>query len=333
MALEVISIPVLNRTADEESEVAGVMGGQKSKLKYAAVRALPGRGDYAFRVKPLQDNEMPDVLEWPSARNHYALIVRTHPPRMVPFVHGFEIQAGLSAQLAAAVFRGASGESPGDGARTNAPLPKFSLSVSTQPTGAVVYIDELLSHDEKGPRRTPCAIPVRQGLHSVRVSLFGYLDVADSNRNVTADDLVQWRLPPDPRVACRTLSVSAKGKWTSSGIKAMKGARVVIEVDGQWSCGSKKEMCGPEGYPINEEFAHYYLSPQAGPRQSKALSYGALLMRIGTDGEPRAIGRSLNTTAPSEGVLYFDINEVDNAKARSDNAGSLDVKLTVLQPR
>ena len=108
---------------------------------------------------------------------------------------------------------------------------------------------------------------------------------------------------------------------------------MILEPEGEWACGSKKELCGPEGYPNDNQFYHYYLSPEAGPRQVKGINYGALLVKVDTDGIPRAVGKRLSMTLKEEGTLFFDINESDNSRERADNVGSLDVHITVLPPK
>jgi hypothetical protein len=50
-------------------------------------------------------------------------------------------------------------------------------------------------------------------------------------------------------------------------------------------------------------------------------------MRIGKTGQVRAVSQNMKLKADADGVIFFDINEADDGKARRDNTGALNVKI------
>jgi hypothetical protein len=109
-----------------------------------------------------------------------------------------------------------------------------------------------------------------------------------------------------------------------------KGDSIAVEVEGNWSCGSGKELCDTLGYPNNDAFFRYYMDTTSHPRQFVGANYGALLMRIGETGRPIPVGKSLKVSAPEGGSLSFDINEAAGKTFRQDNASALMLRLMVM---
>ena len=310
--MDVITIPVFGRDKDEEKLQFNAMSGQDSKLKYVAVRPLPQRADYKYRLKRLPDMEPVDVLEWPAAANGFSFLIRTHTSTKKPFNHGFELQVGLPADQMKALF-GSSGTD------TNVV------------TGGMVALT-LLAFLLILALPAPCTVKVSAGSHTILLELPGYSGKLVHNWKIDQDKTIYWSFQSDPRMVSKTFSVQAKGKWTSTGIKVAKGDQIIVEAEGKWACGSKKEDCGPDGYPNTHDFFHYYANPEASPRQVVTANYGALLMKIGETGSAVLVGKNAALIAQQEGVLFFDINETDYEVLRRDNSGAVIVKLKVAPP-
>jgi hypothetical protein len=329
VAMDIVALPVLGRAVSGETQKYNPMTGQNSTLRYEAIRALPLRGDYRFRLRSMPGMEPVDVLDWPSEANGFTLAVRTHADILS---HGFEMEAGLPAVEITRLFPDT--VEPGAEAPTNAPLPKVKLNIATKPPDALVYVDGVLyRNDKEAPVTTPCTITVDAGYHTIRVSLLTYLEMMISNYNFREDRDVWWTFRKDPRVVEKTLIVSARNDgWTSSGIKIDKSYQVLIEAEGKWVCGNKGEECGPDGYPNTKDFFHYYVGG-SGPRQLLGSNYGALLVKLNENGSPRLIGKGGTIVTDKAGTLFFDINETPYKVLRRDNSGALTLKLTVIPPR
>jgi hypothetical protein len=330
MGMDVIRIPVMRQSNAVETTQFNLMSGRDSTLKFEPLYVLPLRPDFIYRLKQLPDMEAVTVLEWPRPENDYVLVIRTQTSSRFPCPHGFEIQVSLPGAEMRTIFPPSAFEAAEGLA---APSNWVTFAVQTMPSGAVVFVDGVLSRNPYGAAcRTPCEIKVAPGVYNVRLALPGYLDMNATRFNLDTNRLFQWVFRPDVRVVRRDIKVSSSGRWTATGVKIAVGDRLTLQADGQWSCGSKKEKCGPGGYPSGKQFYHYYLTPAAGPRQAPGVNYGALLLRIGEKGAMRAVGESLRFTADADGMLYFDINETDDGRARLDNSGALDVRLLVMPP-
>jgi hypothetical protein len=116
-----------------------------------------------------------------------------------------------------------------------------------------------------------------------------------------------------------------RGKWRNSGIDVSPGEVVMIEVEGHWSCGSKGELVGPDGYPNDQQFFHYYIRSDLAPRPYKKFNYGALLLRIGSADAVVAVSKDFKARIRSSGSLHFGINEEESA--HGDNSGALTVTI------
>jgi hypothetical protein len=325
MGMDVVNIPVVGREGSVPSEQFNMMSGENSKLLFKSLHTLPPQEGYVYRLKRIPSMDPVTVLEWPRPQNDYSLTIRTSASTKYPCPNGFELQVSLPEAELMALFPSARQETVGD---TNAP--PVSVQIDTEPTGAVVYVDNVAYRDGDGFRRTPCELKLLPGRHAVHVALPGYLDMGVPNFNFETNTSFTWRFKLDPRATRKVIKVSSVTPWTSTGIKIDKGDLVIIDASGTWSCGVKKETCGPEGYsPRSQQFYHYYLSPESSPRQLPGADYGALLMKVGDSGAPRAVGKKLKLIAKEDGLVYFDINEVTDNRLRRDNAGAMEVQVLV----
>ena len=326
MGMDVVSIPVTGRTQNEDSQALNPVSGQYSKLHYQPTLNLPERDDFVYRLKRIPGAEPVSVLEWPKDTNKRTLLIRTTPSDKYPAPHGFDFQVSLPGQELERLFPSNAVSMTGTAA-TNGPT--VLLILSSNPTGAVVFVDGIRVKREGADFRTPCETRIAPGPHSMRLVLFGFMDYTLNDYPVLVDKRVHFVMRQDPRAVKRDLSVTATAGWTASGVKVDAGDAVAVDAQGQWACGAKKERCGPDGYPNNKDYFHYYLSPQDSPRQLNGANYGALLMRISETGTPMAVGAKYRGAAKGQGMLFFDINEIDDPHARRDNSGSLAIKLYV----
>jgi len=319
--IEILEVSVAGVREKGSFKGRSVMG-KEFEVRYEPIREIAPVGAAQFMVRALPGKQAGEVIQWPSARNRWTMAVRLRPDRgIIPSEHGFELFAGYPGVERAPLVAGADPEAS----------PPMTVSLAdttvkvrflTQPDGAAVYVNGARIDTRGGPALTPCEVDVPEGKHTVTLKKTGYEDVVLTDFAPAAGQEVARFLRKDPRFVEKALQVSARGKWRNSGIELQAGDIVSIEVEGLWSCGSKGEMVGPEGYPNSQQFYHYYIRPSQSPRQDDKASYGALLMRIGIDGRMAAItARSFRAAIRTAGTLYFDINEAESA--RTDNVGAL----------
>ena len=118
----------------------------------------------------------------------------------------------------------------------------------------------------------------------------------------------------DPTVGT-TVEVSARVQWTSTGVRVLQGQTVQFTSRGQIRLSNDSEdMSGPAG--------------REGRRAASAPLpndlAGALIGRIGSNGQPFGIGDQKSIAAPGTGELFLGINDDHVA----DNAGAY--RVTVL---
>ena len=118
----------------------------------------------------------------------------------------------------------------------------------------------------------------------------------------------------------RSVKVSAKKHWVSSGLNIESGARILIEAEGKWSHGN-------EGDP--ENFVFY--SPNGYDKKDGSVilptaNVGALVGRIGS-GEIFFVGESLTLTSSVSGELSLAINDASGPAAHENNDGELKVTI------
>ncbi|MBN1865638.1 MAG: hypothetical protein JW808_12140 [Victivallales bacterium] len=98
VGMDVVNIPVLNRTEDSVDTQYSAFADADSKLFYKAINPMQPAANYSFRLTRIPGFKGVDVIEWPSARNKWYLIVRTKDitaDEKFPLKHGFIFQASL----------------------------------------------------------------------------------------------------------------------------------------------------------------------------------------------------------------------------------------------
>lgn len=322
--LMILDVPIVNRNKEETSEEADALGGT-CKTRFEPVAVLQSVEGCIFRVMSIPGNEPVEILGWPRRANKWALQVRVKPGNDVPSKHAIELQVSASS---APLLRPIGAVSSPEVVETRTPVANgVKIRISTEPAGAFVYVDKVLYREASTIPKTPCTIVVAQGVHDILLKKHGYIDGVISMFQAKDGAHVTWTFVRDPAYVDKVVKVDALRSWQTSGVEVKKNDSITLEVSGTWSCGSGKEKVGPEGYHNDEKYFKYYIDPKSSPRQIAEANYGTLLMRIGKTGQIRVVGQNMKLKADTDGIIFFDINEANDIKARRDNAGALNVRI------
>jgi hypothetical protein len=109
-----------------------------------------------------------------------------------------------------------------------------------------------------------------------------------------------------------TVSVDAIKPWQNAGIFVENGQLLHVSASGKWSTWPEMGLwSGPEGSSL----------------WGNELSGGALIARLGHDGNPFEIGVTRTFRAQDYGMLYFRINDADNDLF--NNQGSVEAQVYI----
>jgi hypothetical protein len=103
--------------------------------------------------------------------------------------------------------------------------------------------------------------------------------------------------------------------WQSTGVRVGQDDLLMIEAEGEWTY-TPDEVHGPEGHRIYRAPGFYPLPDVPG---------GALIGRVGEEGEPFYVGQRMNRRVREEGLLYLRIDD----DILSDNEGYVTVEVEV----
>ncbi len=299
---DVFEIKVFGPARSTSGEKMNPIVGRATQWQYTQDIAVQP-GNYAWRLKRLEEAETVDVVEWPTLQNDGRLVIRTRMPKQVPAKVAFEIEYS-TAQV-------------------------VDLRIESDPPEARVFVNGEPYREQLREVRTPCTIHLPPGTYALRLSLEGYQDAEAKAFRLFTNTSIRVRLSPLDNAPGPEVTVDPQRSWAPTGIQVNRGDRVRLAISGQWACGKKGEMVGPEGYdPSQTQYNHYYLNPREGPKQFDGAPYGALLVRIG-EGPPFALGRTRSFVADRSGPLLFDVNEVADSSWRRDNRGALRLKVFV----
>jgi hypothetical protein len=127
----------------------------------------------------------------------------------------------------------------------------------------------------------------------------------------------------DQKVQKKSSRVYAKAnEWRNSGVIIQKNASYQISARGRWHAGILCGWTSPSGIET-----HSTICPETFVVVKK-WSAGALIGRIGENGEPFGVGYEYLLVPKEEGILYFRINELYGATA--DNDGFVDVEVALV---
>jgi hypothetical protein len=134
--------------------------------------------------------------------------------------------------------------------------------------------------------------------------------------------LIAWcQVPPQEKQGqiehsmLNDIHIYAYRDWQSTGLRVHEGDLLTLKAEGSWLY-TPDEYHGPEGH-------RRYRSPSFYPLPS--VPGGALIGRIGEDGDPRYVGDSARWRAQSGGMLYLRIDD----DILSDNEGFVTVDIEI----
>ncbi|MBN1977472.1 MAG: hypothetical protein JW918_08725 [Anaerolineae bacterium] len=116
--------------------------------------------------------------------------------------------------------------------------------------------------------------------------------------------------------ALNRIRIYAYRDWQGTGVSVYEGDLVSIRAQGTWLY-TPDEYHGPEGH-------RRYSAPQFYP--VPGIPGGALIGRIGTDGQPSYVGRGTRWRATENGQIYLRIDD----DILSDNEGFVEIQITVV---
>jgi hypothetical protein len=116
--------------------------------------------------------------------------------------------------------------------------------------------------------------------------------------------------------ALNAIRIYAYRDWQSTGVSVYEGDLVSIRAKGTWLY-TPEEYHGPEGH-------RRYSAPQFYP--VPGVPGGALIGRIGTDGQSFYVGRGTSWQATNDGQIYLRIDD----DILSDNEGFVEIQTTVV---
>lgn len=302
---DVFEISAFNASGKKSGRKDNPIAGRATEWTYEAVKKLDP-GDYAFRMRRIDNRDVVDVVEWPGSSNGGKLVFRTKIVRNIPAPTGFELQCSTAKPVA--------------------------VPVKTEPAGAKVFVDGRPYLEGGREARTPCTLSLPPGKYAIRIALEGFQDLEAKEYEVAEGRSIGARLVPLKDMPGRTVKVDPQRIWADTGVTVNKGDRIRLSVEGEWGCGKQGELTGPAGYdPSQLKFSHYYMNPRNGPKQIDSAPYGALLVRIGTN-KISHIGTLRGFIAGNAGPLLFDINEEADPAWRRDNRGVLQIKVIAGPP-
>jgi len=132
------------------------------------------------------------------------------------------------------------------------------------------------------------------------------------NAGTTGSTGTNAGFPSTPAVP-GAVTVSASQPWTSSGLSVRRGQRITFVTTGEIRLGDDADDIANADGSKKARFA-----PNAPMRDVLA---GALIGRIGVNGQPFAIGNQPSITAPATGLLFLGIND----DGFGDNQGNFQV--------
>jgi hypothetical protein len=134
--------------------------------------------------------------------------------------------------------------------------------------------------------------------------------------------LIAWcQVPPQEKQGqiehsmLNDIRIYAYRDWQSTGLRLHEGDLLLLKAEGSWLY-TPGEYHGPEGH-------RHYRAPSFYPLPS--VPGGALIGRIGDEGDPRYVGDRVRWRAQSSGMLYLRIDD----DILSDNEGFVTVDVQI----
>ena len=317
--IDIVRIPI---TAVRQRQTLSLPGGM-APISAAItptenVFTAPASGTIAFRALSVPGFPPPEVLEWPSEKNNWSILLRCRPDA------GPDTPVAVKVEIAA----GAPGlRSLAGGGVASAKADRILMSLDSRPSGALILLDGATVPGPDGkPLRTPAEVPMPPDGAALTLRLDGFLERSFPKVVPKAGQPVTVPLSRDPDYIDRVVEVRPNAANGLSGVVLKQGCRYRVTVEGNWSCDKNKTTVDCGGYSV-EKFPALYLDPASSQRLTTDANYGALLFAVGKDGRWRALPRSATIAPDASGPLRLDINEGGGAKARMDNTGAMKVRI------
>lgn len=325
----ILDLRVCDRDTDWVDSKADFMTGRVSSFRYEPAFTLPSGHEYVWRLKSIEDHSGVDVLYWPTARNKYVLQFRTRRASVYPAKQGFVLEAACPDENITKLL--------GTVKKATTPAPQkiriqmLEISVQTEPRGAYVLVDGKKAKDRYGAVcKTPCKALMTPGTHEVTLQLKHFEDKTAPAFTARHGASITWRFTPSKDLDWKEFEIEAGKGWKKTSVKVWEGQSFLVQAAGQWVCGARGDLCGPQGYVPTKQ-PHYYRGSTQLKKYTQA-NYGALLMRIGEIGQTNYFGQHLlwKPDWEDQGSIYFDVNEADDRALRKGNRGRLKVRIAVL---
>lgn len=309
--IDIFEIPVYDGRDRRETQVNRMLR-VTAEWSYQHQQTLERGTPYAYRLRRVRDRDIVTVVEWPSQRNEWKLVVRTG---RAAGRYGFELQAA------------AMDVAPGSR--------MVDVPVVTDPEGAQVYINGDFYFEPGGDSRTPLTLKLPPDEVEVTLVRDGYLSKQVGAFRVREGATIRHRFQHPGDLPGETVVITPGASWVKTQVEVDTGDTVWLLPTGEWRIGAQGEMTGPGGYP-RDRFPHYY---ETDLRKSDKAPYGALLFKIAEEyyGAPSEVEdrRALPLTGPRRvtastwGPLWFDVNELEDEALRRGNSGRIEVKVIV----
>jgi flagellar basal body-associated protein FliL len=121
------------------------------------------------------------------------------------------------------------------------------------------------------------------------------------------------------------VTVSVTERFTDTGLKVQRGATITIHAGGEVQYRSRHiRKASPDGIPWGKACRDIASQASSAPFPAPGLACWSLIGKIGADGKPFAVGRSVTFPAATSGKLFLGIND----NYLPDNAGSWGVAVS-----
>lgn len=330
--IDVVRINPFDRAHPEQIDQLNPMSQKTSALSFQPMANLPQRADYKFRLKRISDRDTVDVLEWPSTRNVWHLIVRTRRGTKLPHPTGFIMDAALPKADLGKLLAGAGrliGEESDSGA-SGTPA-TINVRVESEPPTALIYLNDQPYMGPRGHVATPYVVAMPPGKNHLRLTRYYFQDWVLTNYVPSANAVIHANMTPREDMPWKRSDFKPQAGWVGSGLILQPGDTLFIKAEGRWQIGARRDYAGPDGYP-KDKFPHYY-DPADDRRLTTEAPYGALLMRIGPYGSTNHYASQVMWRAPPfVAEVYLNVNEVEDPKDRRDNQGKINLRTAIVTP-
>lgn len=327
--VDVIRLDVFEQTDRRNWQQLNNTSGREAELTLRPHANLPQRNDYYWRLKTIDGRDPVSVLEWPSRRNDWQLVIRTPLSSRSPHPTGFQLEAALDGfDLATGLER--AGRLIEADTATATDTGTIAVTIESVPSFAMIYVNGQSYRGPRGPVTTPYTLQLPPRPHHIRLTQRFFEDWVRESFVPQADATVVAQFEPRHDMPWQTIRYQPGPGWDRSRIALQPGDTLFIQVEGMWQIGSMRERIGPDGYSP-DRFPHYYPADED-LRLTPDAPYGAFLFRLGYYGTTNTVHDAPLFPAPTHaGVqVWFNVNEREDRVLRQDNRGQIDVRYAIV---